>query len=222
MDEIAPSFGTWLLDEIERREWTQAEFARRSKLKPQNVSRWISGERLPSYNSCLTIARVLGIDPDIVLGKAGHPLTRQVRERPRSLDDILRELEAQRPIAVPKVRHLASAGPGAPVIEEVEEYVYLPRRGGRRERLRAIEVTGDCMDPEICAGDTVVFDPEQMPTSGRVVVATVSEDGITRTLVKRFIQRRDGAYLEPRNGKPIKVDERVRIVGVVIHSGRDF
>lgn len=217
METTEGAFGAWLQQELDRREWSQADFARRSRLGAQDVSRYINDQRLPTYDKALVIAAHLGIDPDLVVQKAGHPVSRTIRERPRSVDDYLAGLQANMPIAVPKVRQVASAGAGE---SEIEDYVYLSPRPGRRPKLLALDITGRCMEPDLCAGDTVIVDPEQVATPGRVVVATITEDDATQTVVKRLTERRGVRYLEPNMGEPISVDERVRIVGVVVETRR--
>lgn len=62
----------WLKRQLARREWNQADFARRLGTSPGNVSRWMTGERVPDPSSIDKIADVLGVDLDLVLALAGH------------------------------------------------------------------------------------------------------------------------------------------------------
>lgn len=57
---------------MRRREWTQADFARRLNVAPQVVSKWMLGQRLPDPHSCDLIADALSLDLDLVLWHAGH------------------------------------------------------------------------------------------------------------------------------------------------------
>lgn len=66
------TFADWFRNELRRREWTQAEFARRAKMAPSTVSTWTSGDRIPDPDSCDLIADVLLRDLDEVLEAAGH------------------------------------------------------------------------------------------------------------------------------------------------------
>lgn len=66
------TFATWLQRHLLRREWTQADFARRLNVSPQVVSKWILAQRIPDPASCDRIADVLGVDLDLVLWQAGH------------------------------------------------------------------------------------------------------------------------------------------------------
>lgn len=66
------SFATWLRRQLARRDWTQADFARRLNVGTDLVSRWATGKRTPDPKSCDLIADALGVDLDIVLWQAGH------------------------------------------------------------------------------------------------------------------------------------------------------
>lgn len=52
------------------------------------VSRWINGIDVPSPESCIRIAEVMNIDPDDVLGIAGH----RIPDRPVPPDDPISEI----------------------------------------------------------------------------------------------------------------------------------
>jgi len=210
MDTSNADFGEWLMEQIERREWTQADFARESKLNPQNISRWINNERVPSPASCLRIASVLRVDEDVVLRAASHKPAQDQKPRARSFDDILRELDAERPVAVPIIEQIASAGRG----EAAVGYVYLPPMGRRRPGLFAMRVRGQCMSPRIEDGDTIIVDREQIAEIGKIVLAVTGDDW-NLVLVKYLVERGGKRWLEPLQGHPILVDESVTIVGVV-------
>ncbi len=216
MTGATDDFGTWLLHELDRREWSASDLARALRVNTGVVSNWINGVRRPKYDNCIKIARVLGIDPEIVVAKAGRETVTQVRQQPRSLDDIIRELETERPIAVPIVEQVASAGKGEPAVG----YVYLPPLGGRRPKLFAMKVSGRCMEPRLCPGDTIIVDPEKVPEPGKIVVAVAGVDW-DQVLVKYLAMDKGVRVLRPEHGKPIPIDETVRIVGVVIKSIRD-
>lgn len=65
-------FAAWLRRQLDRRERTQADFARASGFPTGTVSRWMRGERVPTPPNCDTIADVLGVSLDTVLAVAGH------------------------------------------------------------------------------------------------------------------------------------------------------
>lgn len=203
-------FGEWLLQQLERRDWTQADFARLSHLSNTNISRWINNERVPSSQSCLRIAKVFDMNEDLVLSLAGHKEPLGKPKPARSFDDILRELDAERPVAVPIIEQIASAGRG----EAAVGYVYLPPMGRRRPGLFAMRVRGQCMSPRIEDGDTIIVDREQPAEVGKIVLAVAGDDW-NMVLVKYLVDRGGKRWLEPLQGSPILVDESVRIVGVV-------
>lgn len=105
------AFASWLKRQLLRREWTQADLARRLNVSTGTVANWATGSRLPSTASVDRIADVLGIDIDDVLVAAGHrpptfdidpdspeaqliPLIRQIdwESRPGRLEEVEAEL----------------------------------------------------------------------------------------------------------------------------------
>lgn len=63
--------GDWLLEEMEKRGWTQAELARRAEIADATLSRIISGTRQAGPEAALSIARALGESPITVYRLAG-------------------------------------------------------------------------------------------------------------------------------------------------------
>jgi transcriptional regulator with XRE-family HTH domain len=76
-------FSEWFQRQIKRREWTQADFARRANIAQSTVSTWWTGARVPEPYSCDLIADVLGISYQEVMQVAGH----LPPDRPTSEDD---------------------------------------------------------------------------------------------------------------------------------------
>ena len=73
-----PSYSAWMLEEMRRREWRQADFARAAGIDVSMVSRWLQGRR-PDPASLERVASALGVDLDALLTLAGY--------RPRSPRD---------------------------------------------------------------------------------------------------------------------------------------
>src|SRR5688500_19288714 len=73
-----PFYSAWMLEEMRRREWRQADFARAAGVDVSMVSRWLQGRR-PDPGSLERVASALGVDLDALLTLAGH--------RPRSPRD---------------------------------------------------------------------------------------------------------------------------------------
>jgi transcriptional regulator with XRE-family HTH domain len=65
------SFSEWVLAEMSRRAWRQADFARATGIDVSMVSRWLHGRR-PDTASLERVAAALGIDLDALLTLAGH------------------------------------------------------------------------------------------------------------------------------------------------------
>ena len=66
-----PSLIEWLREEMRRREWRQADFARAAGIDVSMVSRWLRGRR-PDPASLERVATALGMDLDALLTLAGH------------------------------------------------------------------------------------------------------------------------------------------------------
>lgn len=75
---VSESLPKWLQRQMDRREWSQATFARNLGVSTGLVSNWLTGVRRPNPESCERIADVLFVDVDEVLAIAGH--------RPRDID----------------------------------------------------------------------------------------------------------------------------------------
>jgi transcriptional regulator with XRE-family HTH domain len=60
-----------LREEMRRREWRQADFARAADVDVSMVSRWLRGRR-PDPASLERVATALGVDLDALLTLAGH------------------------------------------------------------------------------------------------------------------------------------------------------
>lgn len=73
MDGANPeaSYGAWMREEMRRREWRQADFARATEIDVSMVSRWLQGRR-PDPASLERVAEALGVDLDTLLTLAGH------------------------------------------------------------------------------------------------------------------------------------------------------
>jgi SOS-response transcriptional repressor LexA len=204
-------FGRWLGNEIDKRDWRPADFAREVGASPQNVSRWVGGKVQPTTQSARLIARALEIPEDDVLVRAGHRATSGGAVERRSPVDNLRSLVREMPISVPVRDHPVSAGRGVPA---VQEFMYLPPGTAIGPGWYCLPVQGTCMVPRLNPGDLVLVNPDGMPDPGDMVVVDIDHEA---ALVKWFVRRKDGYYLQPEQGEPIPYDEEhVRLVGVVM------
>jgi transcriptional regulator with XRE-family HTH domain len=75
MDDVSPqpSFSEWMVAEMGRRAWRQADFARATGVDVSMISRWLHGRR-PDTASLERVAAALGVDLDTLLTLAGHRL----------------------------------------------------------------------------------------------------------------------------------------------------
>jgi transcriptional regulator with XRE-family HTH domain len=65
------TFSQWLVGEIQDRDWSMSELARRCNVSHVMISRIVSGERNPSSGLCRSIAQAFGIPPEHVFRRAG-------------------------------------------------------------------------------------------------------------------------------------------------------
>ncbi len=64
-------FANWLQQELERRGWSQAELARRSRITPTQISRILSGSRNPGVEVLTGFANALNLPPNTLFKLAG-------------------------------------------------------------------------------------------------------------------------------------------------------
>lgn len=208
-DPVPP--GTWLRAQIARQYASQAEFARAAGVPGQYVSNWVNGKIALSLEYLPAVARALHLDAHTVAERMGIPLPDRAPP-PRSAEDILAELEANAPVAVPVVQNMvASMGSGIPI----EDFLYLPPRfrRGKRTRILAVKAEGHCMEPDIRDGDYVIFDKDASFHPGDIVVAAV--DG--QVMVKRLVRNGTGYVLRAdATGDTLTLTESDHIFGRVI------
>jgi transcriptional regulator with XRE-family HTH domain len=89
----ANEFADWLKQQLIRRQWSQAVFARRAGVTDTAVSLWVSGKRLPDAESCDKIAEALFVSRDEVLARAGlRPVEHEDAEDVRELIGLIRRI----------------------------------------------------------------------------------------------------------------------------------
>jgi len=212
MEMQRQQFADWFQQQLARRGWEQADFARHTGTSTANVSRWYGGV-IPSSRYLPVIARAFGMrTEDVYAAIDGTPPP----AAPRTFEAIVAELEANRPVEVPILQNVAvSAGLGSPV----EDVIYLPGRFRRQRKpnIYGLIARGECMEPLIQSGDYVVFDEDATYEANDVVVAVC--DG--EVYVKR-LQCEDGVLLlrADADGTRIPLDEGARILGRVIFITR--
>lgn len=68
---MAKNFVSWLIQELEKRGWSNSELARRADVVPSTISMVISEQKRPGLELCLGIAHAFGEQPEKVLRLAG-------------------------------------------------------------------------------------------------------------------------------------------------------
>ena len=71
MFTMVNDFKDWIQDEMRKRNWSQAELARRADVARSGINMLITQERQPGLELCLAIAEAFDIHPIYVLQKAG-------------------------------------------------------------------------------------------------------------------------------------------------------
>lgn len=64
-------FPQWLRQELEKREWSQVDLSRKTKISPTQVARILSGERGFGIEALVEISNALEVSPITILRKAG-------------------------------------------------------------------------------------------------------------------------------------------------------
>ena len=65
------NFTAWLYEQLNARDWSMNELARRADISSGAISLVMSGQRGPGPDVCLGIARALQLPPETVFRKAG-------------------------------------------------------------------------------------------------------------------------------------------------------
>jgi len=90
-------FIKWLIDEMEKRGWSNSDLSRRAEVVPSNISLVINGHQKPGHEFCIKIARAFGYPPERVLREAGllPPAPSEDDPEFRELVEIARNLTTQ-------------------------------------------------------------------------------------------------------------------------------
>ncbi len=225
---VAMKWGEYVKQQREAREWSMRELARRSELAVGVISNIESGETIGHADSVSRIQRALGLDPTIVnrlvrgesvdapeiVEPSAIDLARSLTTR---LERELRDARAAYDVGDLRLQvqtSRASAGPGSAALDEI---TYHPDPSYRDHSHRAIEVSGDCMEPEIQTGDLVIVDTELPPEIGDIVVAV--HDGEYN--VKMLERDDDGWLLVAHDDRPsLRPNGETEMVGVVVSVQR--
>lgn len=65
------NFSAWLNEELNKRNWIQADLHRKSGLSRSVISDVIAEKTSPGFEFCIAVAKALDLPPDYVMRKAG-------------------------------------------------------------------------------------------------------------------------------------------------------
>lgn len=184
----------------ERRGLSQNQLAIRAEVGNSTVSRIEAGIITnPGHITLGKIAGALRVHPSELTGERPLP--------PRD-DQVL-----EGAVGLPVLSRPVHAG-NETFWTDTPDTVWVPRVfRDRYPRARVAVVDGDCMSPHIEQGEKILFDPDQRPVDGQMVVVT-TEDG--QTLLKWFRLDDDGRpFLRSADGQEIRPNGAI-IEGVVI------
>lgn len=193
------------------------------------VSKWESGaSQVPSDDLGRIAAALKSTVADLYASPSGsqaepassrpaHPQDpiSEVRFALARMERELQRLAARQPLVqVPVLGRVSASSLGGGLADA--RGVYIPHLDAERRTVFAVEVSGDCLEPEtgISSGDTVVVDGDASPREGDLVAARLPDQD--DYVVKYFYRRGAMVELRPDHGPPIVAPtDQVEIAGVV-------
>ena len=210
-----------------------AEASRRAVGNPYLISNLKQGKsKNPSVENLYALSKVLDIE--FYIGphrnKKNLNLTRKNQENTYAVPTVAAPFDPENHksehVLVPKLAVRASAGHGAINDHERPEHLLAFRRdwfrkhGLRLDRLGAIEVNGDSMEPTLLDGETILINCgcPMPPPLETLVVARVNDDEL---VVKRLYKWDDDYMLlsDNRIYRPIKLMPGDELIGEVVWRG---
>lgn len=192
---------------------TQAQLAEFLGVRQGNISQAVAGNRVPDL-WLYKVSYATGRSIDWLRTGDGNPAHVLISE----------SVAQYGPPGVPVLTKI----PAGPMASALDLYPY---PGAADEHLSLIEsgrpaialrVKGDSMLPEFREGDYIIVALGASVKSGDLVVAVSDGDG--EGTFKRYIAKKDGAYLEPLNPdyRPITMTPNYRFVGKVVKLVRHY
>jgi len=200
-----------LKDQREELGLTLAALSEKSGVCVSHIARVEKGERFPSALVLRRLAKPLGLAEGQLLATAGY-LTNPAGAyntgdiRPRTPQEVLDELRAVQPIAIP----IYDEGVFGTEKKEAIEFAYWSPRRAADRNVRGLRVNSDSLTPQIEDGDILYFDIDLEPEDGNIVVVQIDK----RLAVKRYRKLKDNALLEDNQG--FMEENEVSIRGVVL------
>jgi transcriptional regulator with XRE-family HTH domain len=209
---------TWIKRMREQRGMTAAELARALGVPSGTVSRWETGERVPSASMCVRLARVFGTDPHEVLRLAG-------REKPApaylQLHELVDRIERYREEELALIRSFFDriAVVFVPVVGNYPAEALQPYPTGQVTALAeeagddpiALKIT-TALHPRfgVVPGDHVIVDRSRQPEPGDPCLLA----GTRLRFAWRVERDSETWWIDAENGLPIR--DETEIIGTVV------
>ncbi|TQI66756.1 XRE family transcriptional regulator [Clostridium sp. KNHs216] len=160
---------------------SQKKLAEDLHVTQATVSRWETGDMLPTIDILNEIADYFGVSVDYLLGKSDIP-TADTRK-----------------IGV-KIPVLGYVRAGIPIdaIEEILDYEEIPKSMADQGEYFGLQIKGDSMEPRMQEGDVVIVRKQSDVESGDIAVVLVNGNDAT---VKKFVKHENGVSLVASNPK---------------------
>ena len=192
----------------------QIDFAKAICKQAAQVNQWLTGRRNFGDASARHVEITLGLGQGYFDGNATPTRPPSVAVEPGSdfvpVQRVLLKVSAG--VTGYRVEHLEGNGP--PIFFRAD---WLASRGYKAERLYALKVSGESMEPGLWDSDLVVMNSaEAMPIDGEVFVANYEGE----VVIKRLERNAGEWWLTSDNPrfKPKKCDEHAEILGRVIYK----
>jgi transcriptional regulator with XRE-family HTH domain len=195
----------------EELELTLAVLSEKSGVCVSHIARVEKGERFPSALVLRRLAKPLGLSEGQLLATAGY-LTNPAGAyntgdiRPRTPQEVLEELRAVQPIAIP----IYDEGVFGTEKKEAIEFAYWSPRRAADRNVRGLRINSESLAPQVEDGDILYFDIDLKPEDGNIVVVQIDR----RLHVKRYRKLKDKALLEDNQG--FVEENEITISGVVL------
>lgn len=156
---------------------SQAKLAEDLHVTQATVSRWETGEMLPTIDILNDLSRYFSVSVDYILGN--------------------KKINTKKGIKIPVLGYVR-AGIPIEAIEEILDYEEIPEEMASQGEYFALSVKGDSMEPRIQEGDVVIVRKQPDVESGEVAVVLVNGNDAT---VKKFVKHENGVSLIAYNPK---------------------
>ncbi|WP_238531330.1 LexA family transcriptional regulator [Collimonas fungivorans] len=180
-----------IAEALERKGGNQSEMARYVGVSPQAVQKWIAGESEPRGKNLDLAAEFLGTSPAILKfgDKIGNALPKDYK------NVVVFDPDNQDYIEIRRVKLKLSAGITGFTTESAEDFgrpisfrrEWFIKKGYSPDRLVAIDVKGDSMEPTMSDGDTVVINTaDVIPKNGETFAVNYEGEGVIKRLARDF------------------------------------